>query len=60
MLFNNWDAQIKITEQAAEEAATTASNITNCVNENLYKANLISETIPGYLPQAQQLQKEWK
>ena len=60
MLFNNWDAQIKNAEQAAEEATTAASNIIDCVNENLHKENLISETIPGYLPQAQQLQIEWK
>ena len=60
MLFNNWDAHIKIAEQAVEEAATTASNITDCVNENFHKVNLISETIPGYLPQAQQLQTGWK
>ena len=46
--------------KAAEEAATAAGNIIDCVNENLHKANLISETIPGYLPQAQQLQTEWK
>ena len=60
MLFNNWDAYIKIAEQAAEEAATATSNITDCVNESFHKDNLISETIPGYLPQAQQLQTEWK
>ena len=60
MLFNNWDAQIKNAEQAVEEAATAASNIIDCVNENLHKENLISETILRYLPQAQQLQTEWK
>ena len=60
MLFSNWDAQIREAEKAAEEAATTTSNITDYVNENLHKVNLISETIPGYLPQAQQLQTEWK
>ena len=60
MLFNNWDAQIREAEKAAEVAATTASNITDFVNDNLHKVNLISETIPGYLPQAQQLQTKWK
>ena len=53
MLFNNWDAQIREVEKAAEEVATAASNITDCVNENLHKVNLILDTIPGYLPQAQ-------
>ena len=60
MLFNNWDSQIREEEKAAEEAATIAGNIIDCVNENLHKVNLISETIPGYLPQAHQLQEEWK
>ena len=60
MLFNKWDAQIIEVEKATEEAATSASHITDCVNENFHKVNLISETIPGYLPQAQQLQIEWK
>ena len=60
MLFNNQDADTKEAEKAAEEAATTAKNITDQVNENFHKVNLISETIPGYLPQAQQLQTEWK
>ena len=32
MLFNNWDAQIKEAEKEAEEAATTAINIIDCVN----------------------------
>ena len=44
----------------AEEAATTTGNITDCVNENLHKVNFISEIIPGHLPQAQQLQTEWR
>ena len=60
LLFKNWDVQLREAEKAAEEAATAAGNITDCVNENLHKVNLISETIPGYLPQAQQLQTEWK
>ena len=58
ILFNNWDAQIRKAEQAAEEAATTASNIIDCISENLHKANLISETTPRYLPKAEQLQTE--
>ena len=56
MIFSIWDAQIREAVKAVEEAATAASNINDCVNENLHKVNLISETIPGYLPQAQQLQ----
>ena len=42
MLFSIWDAQIRDAEKAAEEAATAANNITDCVNENLHKVNLIS------------------
>ena len=60
MLFNNQDAQIKKAEQAAEEAATAASNVIDCVNENLHRANLISDTAPGFLPKAQQLQTSWR
>ena len=56
MLFNNWDAQIKKAEQVVEEAVTAASNIIDCINENLHEENLISETTPGYLPKAQQMQ----
>ena len=53
MLFNKWDAQIKKVEQVAEEAATTTSNVIDCVNENLHRANLIAETAPGFLPKTQ-------
>ena len=56
MLFNKWDAQIKKAEQVVEEVATVVSNVIDCVNENLHRANLISETTPGFLPKTQQLQ----
>ena len=51
-------AQIRRAEKAAEEAATVANTLIDCVNDNLHKANLISETVPGYLPKAHQLQTE--
>ena len=54
------NAQIRRAEKAAEEATTAANILTDCVNDNLHKANLISETILGYLPQAHQLKKEWR
>ena len=60
MLFNKWDAQIRKAEQAAEEAATTANNFIDCVNENLDRENLISETAPGFIPKAQHLQTSWR
>lgn len=44
----------------AEDAATAANNVIDCVNENLHRANLISETALGFLPKAQQLQINWK
>ena len=56
ILFKNWDAQIRRAEKVAEKAATAANTLTDCVNDNLHKANLISETVPGYLPQENQLQ----
>jgi len=59
-LFNKWDDQIKESEKAAETAATIASILIDCVNENLHTANLIAETTPGYLPNKLQLEAEWK
>ena len=60
MLFNKWDAQIRKAEQAVEEAATTANNFIDCINENLHRENLILETTPGYLPNVQHLQTSWR
>ena len=60
MAFHKWDAQIKKAEQAMKEAATAANNVIDCVNENLHRENLISETAPGFLPKAQQLQTHWR
>ena len=60
MLFNKWDAQLRKAEQAVEEASTTANNVIDCINENLHRENLISETTPRYLPKVQQLQTGWR
>ena len=60
LLFNKWDEQITQAEQAAETAATQASILIDCVNENLHRANLISETTPGYLLSTLQLEAEWR
>lgn len=60
LLFNKWDEQITQAEQAAESAATQATILIDCVNENLHRANLVSESTPGYLPIASQLEDEWK
>lgn len=59
-LFNKWDDQIRQAEQAAETAATQASVLIDCVNENLHRANLITETTPGYLPNKSRMEAEWK
>ena len=60
ILFNKWDEKIREAKQATEGAATTANSIIDCVNENLHRENLIAETTPGYLPNVQQLQTNWK
>ena len=60
MFFNRWDAQLRKAEQVAKEAAKVANSVIDCINENLHKENLISETTPGYLPKAQQLQTGWR
>ena len=41
-LFSKWDDQIKEAEKAAGIAATTASILIDCVNENLHRSNLIA------------------
>lgn len=56
MLFNKWDTRIRKAEQSAEEAARAENNIIDCINENLHRENIISETTPGYLPNVQHLQ----
>lgn len=43
-----------------EEATTAASNIIDCVNENLHRANLILETALGFLQKTQKLQTSWR
>lgn len=60
LLFNKWDNQIREAEQVAEAAATAASSLIDCVNENLHRTNLITETTPGHLPNKLQLEVEWK
>ena len=60
LLFNKWDEQITQAVQAVETAATQASILIDCVNENLHRANLITETTPGYLPRKLQLETEWR
>ena len=60
LLFDKWDDQIRQAEQAAETAATQASILIDCVNENLHRANLIEETTPGYLPNKLRLEAECK
>ena len=42
LLFNKWDEKITQAEQAAESAATQATILIDCVNQNLHRANLIS------------------
>ena len=59
-LFNKWDDQIRQAEQATEAAATQASVLIDCVNENLHRANLITETTPRYLPNKSRIEAEWK
>ena len=60
LLFNKWDDQIRQVERPAETAATQASILIDCVNENLHRANLIEEATPGYLPNKLRLEAEWK
>jgi len=55
MLFHKWYTHIGKVEQAAKEVATTVNNVIDYVSENLHRANLISDTAPGFIPKAQQL-----
>ena len=47
-------------EQVAQELAIATNDIIDCVNENLHRANLISETAPRFIRKAQQLQTHWR
>lgn len=60
ILFVKWGYQQMEVEQAMEDAAVASNSVIEFVNENLHEANLVVETIPGFLPKVQQLQAVWK
>ena len=59
-MFARWDSQLKEAEKAMVEATKTTNIIIEDINENFHGANLVAESIPGFLPDAKQLEQQWK
>lgn len=60
ILFKNWDSWLNEVEQAIEDMTAIANIVIENVNENLHNANLMAETNLGFLPNAKQLELQWK
>lgn len=50
ILFANWDSRLKEAEKATVDVAATTNSVNENINENLDSANLVAESIPGFLP----------
>ena len=50
ILLASWDSQLKEVEKATTDVVTTSNIIIENINENLHGANLVAESIPGFLP----------
>ena len=59
-MFASWDSWLKEAKKATLDAAATTNIIIDNINENLHGANLVEESIPGFLPDAKQLEQQWK
>ena len=48
----------------ADEKETVIAAAENCVieniNENIHSANLVEYSVPGFLPNVKQLEKQWR
>lgn len=56
ILFADWDSQLRQVERAMIVAAVGTNNIIEAINKNLHGANLVVESILGFLPNYKQLQ----
>jgi len=61
ILFTDWDSWLKQVERATTIAATATTNsIIEAINENIHGANLVTDIIPGFLPNVKQLEQQWR
>ena len=58
--FLEWETQLIKEERATSRARVVMNNLVELINNNLYRANLISDCIPGKLPKVKELEKQWK
>ena len=60
ILFANCDSQLREAEKATTDVATATNSVIKNINENLHGANLVIESIPGFLPNVKQLELQWR
>ena len=57
ILFADWDYWLKRIERKITVTTATTNNIIEAINKNLHGADLVVESIPGFLPNANQLEQ---
>jgi len=60
ILFANWDSWLKEAEKATTGVATIVNNVIRNINEILHSANIVAESILGFLPSVKQLELQWR
>jgi len=50
IMFASWDSRLKKAKKATVDAMVVANINTENINENLHGANVVAESIPGFLP----------
>lgn len=60
ILFADWDARLRHAERAIEDAATKTNHVIKNINENLHSANLVEDSIQGFLPNVKQFEQQWR
>ena len=59
ILFASWDSRLKDVEKTTTDAAVVPNSVIENINENLHSANLVAESILGFLPNIKQLELQW-
>lgn len=60
ILFASWDSHLKEAEKKTTDLMVTENNVIENINGNLHSSNLVAESILGFLPNAKQLEQQWK
>lgn len=60
ILFASWDSQLEEAEKVRVDVVAVVKITIENINENLHGANLVVESIPGFLPDAKQVEQQWK